>query len=121
MQLTKLANYRVRTSRPSTKQQLQTTPPHVVAPAAEVEAAALKEAEEARVLVVRPVRQRITDSRTESLILPLLVPRVEMANTLVQTRLLPFLTAASRQRILVRGSSFLVRWFIMILLILQTA
>ena len=122
MQLAMLANYRVRTSRPSAKtQQLPMTPPHAVAPVVEVEVAALHEAEEARDPVARPIRQRITDSRTEGLILPLQVPRVNTAKTLDQTRVLLFHTAAFRQRILVRGSSFLVRWFIMILLILQTA
>ena len=122
MQLVMLANYRVHTSRPSTKsQQFPVTPPHVVAPVVEVEVAALHEAEEAQDLVDRPTRQRITDSRTEGLTLPLLVPRVNMANTLDQTCVLPFHTAAFRQRILVRGSSFLVCWFIMILLTLQTA
>ena len=97
------------------------TPPHAVAPVVEVEVAALHEAEEAQDLVDRPTRQRITDSRTEGLTLPLLVPRVEMAKTLDQTRVLLFHTAAFRQRILVRGSSLLARWFIMIPLILQTA
>ena len=122
MQLTKLANYRARTSRPLTNpQELPTTPPYVVAPAAEVEVVALKEAEEARVLVVRPARQLTTDSRTESPIIPLLVPRVETVKTLGQIRVLPSLTAAFRQRTLVRGSSFLARSFIMILLTFQTA
>ena len=121
MQLTKLANYRARTSRPLTNpQELPTTPPHVVAPAAEVEVVALKEAEEAWVLVVRQARQRITD-RTESLNFPLLVPWVETVKKLDLIRVLPSLTAAFRQRTLVRGSSFLARSFIMILLTLQTA
>ena len=122
MQLTKLANYRARTSRPLTiPQVLPTTPPHVVAPAAEVEVVALKEAEEARVLVVHPTRRRITDSRTESLIFPLLLPRVETVKMVDQARFLPSLMAAFRQRTLVRGSSFLARSFIMILLTFQTA
>ena len=96
-------------------------PPHVAAPAVEVEVVALKEAEEARDLVVRPIRRRISDSKTEGLIPPLLAPWTEMANTLDQTRVIPFHTAAFRQRISVRGSSSLARWFIMILLTLQTA